>query len=119
MVMEDTTRGLIVATATLFIELKILHDCGKSGHVEDVVVNSTYRGQNLGIKIMETVIALARDLGCYKVILDCTESTTIYCPSCLDVSVVLHPHTIPGFTLFHLEGLPPCSMLLTPSPPAS
>jgi len=72
LVIEDISKQILVATATLFIELKFLHNCGKVGHVEDVVVDSRYRGLNLGFRIVEAVTKLADSLGCYKIILDCS-----------------------------------------------
>jgi len=71
-VIEDCTRKLIVATATLMIEWKFIHNCGKVGHVEDVVVNQTYRGKNLGLRVVEELNRIAKQLGCYKIILDCS-----------------------------------------------
>ena len=113
MVIEDTSRGRIIACATLYMEPKFLRDCGTIGHIEDVVrsrhvssraptklcfvhrrftlscdccyhsqhrrsrlviqvVAAGYRGQHLGVKIVETLKAIAKDRGCYKVILNCT-----------------------------------------------
>lgn len=48
----------IVGMATLYVIVKV----GKHvGYVEDVVVDSRYRGQGLGKKIMEAIIAEARN----------------------------------------------------------
>ena len=50
----------IIGMATLYS----LTQLGKrSGYVEDVVVDSAYRGQGLGAQIMEALIAHARDAG--------------------------------------------------------
>lgn len=50
----------IIGMATLYTMQKL----GKrSGHVEDVVVDSAYRGQGLGVKLMMEVIARAREKG--------------------------------------------------------
>lgn len=47
-VIEDTRKAEIIGAATLITELKIIHGCGLRGRLEDVVVNSTYRGKQLG-----------------------------------------------------------------------
>lgn len=47
-VIEDTRKNEIIGAATLVTELKIIHSCGLRGRLEDVVVNSTYRGKQLG-----------------------------------------------------------------------
>ena len=54
-VAQDGKR--IVGMGTLYIVVRI----GKrSGHIEDVVVDSAYRGQGLGSKIMRSLITAAR-----------------------------------------------------------
>lgn len=72
-VIEDVGAGKVVAAATLLIEKKFIHDCGVVGHIEDVVVNSDYRGQRLGQKVIEELVREGKVRGCYKIILDCSE----------------------------------------------
>ncbi|EFA80171.1 glucosamine 6-phosphate N-acetyltransferase [Heterostelium album PN500] len=47
---EDLIKKKIIATGTIAVEKKFLRDCGTCGHIEDIVVDSTYRGKNLGLK---------------------------------------------------------------------
>ena len=95
-VIEDLDEEKIIGSAALIIEAKFIHDCGKAsqstfvlvpapvvynyltsdphkqvGHIEDVVVNSNYRGQRLGFQVVEQCIKWSKDEGCYKIILDC------------------------------------------------
>lgn len=54
-VVQDGHR--VVGVATLYVLQKV----GKrTGHVEDVVVDSDYRGQGIGKKLMKEVIAAAK-----------------------------------------------------------
>ena len=63
----------------MFIEKKFIRNCGKVGHIEDVVVDSNARGMQLGKKIVGFLADHARSVGCYKVILDCSvENRTFY-----------------------------------------
>lgn len=73
LVLEDIEKHLLVATATLFIEPKFIHAMGLAGHIEDVVVDARARGLGLGQIIIQAVLTLARQQGCYKIILDCKE----------------------------------------------
>jgi len=73
-VFEDTSKSKIVATAALTIERKFIRGCGKIGHIEDVVVDKQYRGFRLAVRLLEALKQIAKDCGCYKVILDCTEA---------------------------------------------
>ena len=66
-------NGKIVGTTTLLIEQKFIHDGGIVGHIEDVVVDNKFQGQKIGEKIIKYVLGHARNRGCYKTILDCTD----------------------------------------------
>jgi len=72
----------IISCATLFIEPKFIHSCGKVGHVEDVVVDAACRGQRLGKKIIDFLGQEAERLGCYKILLDCSEKNVRFYEKC-------------------------------------
>ncbi|CAH2045602.1 unnamed protein product, partial [Iphiclides podalirius] len=72
-VIEDKRSAKIIAAATLTVEQKFIHNCSLRGRLEDVVVNDTYRGKQLGKLIVVTVSLLAQELGCYKMSLDCKD----------------------------------------------
>jgi glucosamine-phosphate N-acetyltransferase len=72
----------IIATATLLIEKKFIHSCGKVGHIEDVVVDHNYRGKGIGNNMIEYLTEKAIEEGCYKVILDCSESNVGFYEKC-------------------------------------
>ncbi len=63
----------IVACGTLIIEQKIIHNLGKVGHIEDIVVDNAYQGSGLGKQIIKFLVEQAKLNNCYKVILDCSE----------------------------------------------
>jgi len=77
-VIEDTRSKKIIGSATLAIEQKFIHNCALRGRLEDVVVNNTYRGKQLGKLIVVTVSLLAESMGCYKMSLDCKDSLIAY-----------------------------------------
>jgi glucosamine-phosphate N-acetyltransferase len=81
-VIEDLEKKRIVGCATLFIEVKFLHNCSSVGHIEDVVVDSSYRGKQLGQKIISACKQLSAEKGCYKVILDCAEKVVSFYEGC-------------------------------------
>ena len=66
-------NGQVVATASLFIEPKFIHDLSYVGHIEDVVVDQSMRGQGIGNQLVQHALSVAREAGCYKVILNCSE----------------------------------------------
>jgi glucosamine-phosphate N-acetyltransferase len=63
----------IVGATTLLIEQKFIHDGGKVGHIEDVVVSKELQGKGIGEKIIRFVLEYAKSQGCYKTILDCDD----------------------------------------------
>ncbi|XP_021908708.1 glucosamine 6-phosphate N-acetyltransferase [Carica papaya] len=81
-VIEDHNLGKIVATGSVFIEKKFLRNCGKVGHIEDVVVDTNARGKQLGKRIVEFLVDHARSMGCYKVILDCSVENKAFYEKC-------------------------------------
>nr|GMD89788.1 glucosamine 6-phosphate N-acetyltransferase [Ipomoea batatas] len=81
-VIEDVRLGKIVATGSVFVERKFIRSCGKAGHIEDVVVDSSVRGLQLGKRVVEYLVNHACSVGCYKVILDCTEDNKPFYDKC-------------------------------------
>ncbi|CAH1162755.1 unnamed protein product [Phaedon cochleariae] len=77
-VIEDTKINKIIGSASLITEFKFIHECALRGRLEDVVVNNTYRGKQLGKLIVLTVTLLSKKLGCYKMSLDCKDALIPY-----------------------------------------
>eukprot|EP00285_Hemiselmis_virescens_P000928 CAMPEP_0173415232 /NCGR_PEP_ID=MMETSP1356-20130122/84752_1 /TAXON_ID=77927 ORGANISM="Hemiselmis virescens, Strain PCC157" /NCGR_SAMPLE_ID=MMETSP1356 /ASSEMBLY_ACC=CAM_ASM_000847 /LENGTH=170 /DNA_ID=CAMNT_0014377467 /DNA_START=188 /DNA_END=700 /DNA_ORIENTATION=- len=81
-VAEDTATNKIVAAATLLAEHKFIRGCGLVGHVEDVVVDKIARGKSLGLKVIEHLKDVAIKIGCYKLILDCSQDNVKFYERC-------------------------------------
>ena len=65
--------GKIVGSTTLLIEQKFIHKGGFVGHIEDVVVREGFERKQIGKKIIESLLEIAKNRGCYKTILDCKD----------------------------------------------
>ena len=59
----------IVAIGTIIIENKIIHSFGKVGHIEDIAVDKNYQKKNIGKKLIEKLINIAKEKDVYKCIL--------------------------------------------------
>lgn len=71
---------VIVGTVTIIKEHKILHNFGKVGHIEDVVVDKRLRGSGLGKKLIEIAKKECED--CYKIILNCSDDNIDFYKKC-------------------------------------
>ena len=68
----------IIGAATIFVEQKFIHQGGKVGHIEDVVVNKKHQGEGIGLKLIKALIQYAEKKGCYKTVLDCTDEVMLF-----------------------------------------
>ena len=71
-------NGKVIGTTTLLIEPKFIHQGGIVGHIEDVVVSKEFQGKKIGKKIIKYVLELAKNHGCYKTILDCSDDVKAF-----------------------------------------
>jgi glucosamine-phosphate N-acetyltransferase len=62
---------IIVASGTCFLEPKIIHNFMNVGHIEDIVVDTNFRGKGIVHNILNHLKNYAVSNNCYKVILDC------------------------------------------------
>ncbi len=67
----------IVGSGTIIIEPKIIRGARSVGHIEDIVVKSSWRGKKISQSILNKLKDFALKKNCYKIILDCDESV---CP---------------------------------------
>lgn len=81
-IVEDYEMNKVIASGTIFIEQKLIHNNGKVGHIEDIVVDKNYRGYGLGKKLIDFLSKYAKDEGCYKCILDCSEDNVTFYEKC-------------------------------------
>ena len=66
-------NGKIVGSTTLLIEQKFIHGGGFVGHIEDVVVNKEFQGHGIGMKLVLSLLGVAKEKKCYKTILNCED----------------------------------------------
>ena len=65
----------IIGMVTLLIEQKLIHGGKSVAHIEDLVVDSEYRGLGVGRQLLEFCKTYACKYDCYKIILDCNNET--------------------------------------------
>lgn len=85
----------IIASGTLLIENKIIHNMGMSSpldlrpsmsgkvaHIEDIVVDSKFRGKGYGKMMIEYLIEKAKEHQVYKIILNCSDENIKFYEKC-------------------------------------
>ena len=81
-VIEDCLVNNVIASGTILIEEKLIRNYGKVGHIEDIVVNNNYRGFGIGKELIEMITEYAKNHGCYKCILDCSDDNVGFYEKC-------------------------------------
>ena len=82
LVIENMSINKIIGTITVLIENKFVHNLGKVCHIEDVVIDSNYRGLGLGKILIEKAIQISKIHSCYKTILNCSKSNIGFYEKC-------------------------------------
>jgi glucosamine-phosphate N-acetyltransferase len=73
-VIVDKHSDQIVAVGTVFIERKFIRGLGCVGHIEDIAVDNKQQGKKLGLRIIQALVHISENSGCFKTILDCSEA---------------------------------------------
>lgn len=81
-IMYNTITDELIASGTLYIEPKFIHECSKIGHIEDIVVDNNHRGKKYGHYIIKMLVKIAHIVGCYKVTLACKKRNVNFYEKC-------------------------------------
>lgn len=109
LVIHEITSDTIIGSAMLIVEHKFLRNAGKVGHIEDVAVSPQHGGRGFGIRLIKSLEALSRSLGCYKTILDCNKDNIGFYEKCGWVLTLSFDHCAIG----NADALNVCSAQLS------
>jgi len=76
------SQNVIVGTGAVIVERKFIHSLGLVGHLEDIAVAKDQQGKKLGLRLIQALDYLAKEVGCYKSILDCSEANEGFYVKC-------------------------------------
>jgi len=82
LVIVDQATDRVVGTGTLFIERKFIRNLGKVGHIEDIAVGKDMQGKKLGLRIIQALVGVSEQVGCYKTILNCSDENIPFYQKC-------------------------------------
>ena len=72
----------LIGTATLIVQLNLSHGGRPYGHIENVVTDITYRGKGIGAQLVGFLVKKAKEVKCYKVILNCSVDNVPFYEKC-------------------------------------
>lgn len=72
----------IIGSVMLHLQQKFIRDGGIASYIEEVIVRKEYRGKGIGEMLIFKAIEKARELGCYKVILQCSDENIKFYEKC-------------------------------------
>lgn len=75
-------QGKVAAAGNIVIEQKMIHHCGRVGHIEDIAVHESQQGKQLGKALILLLLDIAKRENCYKVILDCDPKNVGFYEKC-------------------------------------
>ncbi|KAJ4474321.1 acyl-CoA N-acyltransferase [Lentinula aciculospora] len=81
-VIIDKSSDRIVGMGSVFIERKFLRGLGSVGHIEDIAVDKNQQGKKLGLRIIQALTCISENSGCYKTILNCSDSNIPFYQKC-------------------------------------
>ena len=89
-VIVDKATDQLVAVGTVFIERKFVRGLGSVGHIEDIAVKKDQQGRKLGLRIIQALTGISEAQGCYKTILNCSDSNIRKCQLCPTILLQLN-----------------------------
>ena len=71
-VIEDDKK--LIGTAKIHLERKFFHKLAIYAHIEDVLIDPSFRGKRLGVKLIKHLIDFCEEKEYYKIKLNCDDN---------------------------------------------
>lgn len=81
-VVEDKRYNIIIGSITLTLENNLFNKMGKYCRIEDLVVHDGIRKCGLGRTLVNHILKIAREISCFRVILNCNEKNINFYENC-------------------------------------
>ena len=72
-VIEDINTKELIASGTIYIEPKLIHNCSSVGHIEDIVIDHKFRGKSLA----DIELMLGADVFLHTILMSFEFSTSL------------------------------------------
>ncbi|KFG79569.1 putative glucosamine 6-phosphate N-acetyltransferase [Metarhizium anisopliae] len=74
--------GRIVGTGAVVVEKKFIWNRASVGHVEEICIAKAYQAKGLGLKMINALDSVARNVGCTKSLLNCDAAKSGFYRKC-------------------------------------
>ena len=74
--------NIIIGTVKLIIETKFIFNISYVGHIEDIFIDEKYRNMNIGKKLVDHSVNIAKKKKCYKIICVCLDDVKNFYLKC-------------------------------------
>ncbi len=78
LVLAEEPGGVVVGCGKLVLDHKVHYGGACVGHIEDLIVQESRRGNGIGRKLVAELVSAAKDARCYKVILQCADHNVAF-----------------------------------------
>lgn len=81
-VLYDNFKNRVIGTGSVFIETKFIRNFLSVAHIEDIVIDTRYRGRGYGKILIDHLVEFSKSMNIYKIILDCSEDNVTFYEKC-------------------------------------
>jgi len=74
--------GNLIGSGKIIFEDKFIYNISCVGHIEEIIVSEKHRNKGIGKKIIDKLKESAKNRGCYKVILVCSDDVVDFYLKC-------------------------------------
>ena len=64
--------NVLIGTGTIFMERKLTYGGCKMGHIENILIDESHRGNGYGELLVNELLKIGHESGCYRVDLNCS-----------------------------------------------
>lgn len=75
-------EGRIVGTGAVIVEKKFIQNRTTVGHIEEICISKDQQGKKLGLHMLNALNSVAKNVGCRKTILNCSEHNIKFYEKC-------------------------------------
>jgi glucosamine-phosphate N-acetyltransferase len=69
-------------SSSINVNYDSIHDLGSVAHIEEIAIRKEEQGKGLGLRMIQALSSIAKNVGCYKSILGCSPQNEAFYEKC-------------------------------------